>query len=259
MKTRLYILLALSVALVVLILTFPDFNRQARHVSTTTTAEIPERPLGGTIPTADITNRNLEYFYYVPPGGDASVGLPVLIVIPGLDGSGAPYVMGRWREFAQKNGFAVVSPTFRFNNDDWQKQRSYQFPAVWSGQAMLAILDSIGKKAPIDKNRLFLFGHSAGGQYVHRFALLFPERCKAVAAHAPGGVTLPVKTVPVKFLITVGQNDADRLEKARGFAAACRAHTISVDFKEYPGVGHELCDDAVQRSLDFFAKVKSQE
>ena len=217
-----------------------------------------EKASRGTVPTVDVTNRTLEYFYYIPSDSVGVLPKPVLIIVPGLDGSGKPFVLGRWRKFAQASGFAIVSPTFRYNEKDYKIGKSYQFPAVWSGQAMLDILDSVDKTHPLDKYSLYLFGHSAGAQFVHRFALLNPERCKAVAAHAPGGVTMPEKWVPVNFFITDGQNDAGRLERARNFTVSCKTLNISADLKEYPGVGHELCSDAIQKSFEFFIRVKSQ-
>jgi pimeloyl-ACP methyl ester carboxylesterase len=255
MKTRFFPVLPLATIGLVAILYFLwHHNNSAKETNDILAEEHGSR---GTVPTVDVTNRTLEYFYYVPPDSVGVPQKPVLILVPGLDGSGRSFVLGRWRKFAHENGFVIISPTFRFNSQDWQNRRSYQFPAVWSGQVMLDILDSVDRAHPIDKYSLYLFGHSAGAQYVHRFALLYPERCKAVAAHAPGGITYPEKWVPVKFFITVGQNDRERVEGARYFADSCKALNISVDYMEYPGVGHELCDEAVQKSLKFFARVKS--
>jgi poly(3-hydroxybutyrate) depolymerase len=254
MKTRLFIIVALAAVVMAAILYFPwPGNNPSTNASTAEAIA-----LRGTVPTVDITNRTLEYYYYIPPDSVGVPQMPVLILVPGLSGSGRLFVLGRWRKFARENGFAVVSPSFRFNTDDWQNQRSYQFPTIWSGQAMLDILDSVEKIAPIDKHSLYLFGFSAGAQYVHRFALLYPEHCKAVAAHAPGGITYPHKFVPVKFFVTVGQEDKDRIEGARHFADSCKSFDISVDYKEYPGVGHALCEDAINKSLDLFVTVKSQ-
>jgi pimeloyl-ACP methyl ester carboxylesterase len=253
MKTRLFLIIAPAAVAIAAILYFPwpGYNPSINEAA----AEIPLR---GTIPTVDVTNRTLEYYYYVPPDSIGVPQRPVLILVPGLSGSGRLFVLGRWRKFARENGFTIISPSFRFNSEDWQKQKSYQFPAIWSGQAMLDILDSVGKIHPIDKYSLYLFGHSAGAQYVHRFALLHPERCIAVAAHAPGGITYPDRFVPVKFLLTVGQDDKDRIEGTRHFADSCRTFNIAVDYKEYPGVGHALCDDAVFRSQELFVKEKNR-
>ncbi|HUI92511.1 MAG TPA: PHB depolymerase family esterase [Chitinivibrionales bacterium] len=259
-KTRLAAILVAGTLFVMILMIYPDSWWPVKQKSTGKIVEVREMPPGGTVPTSDSTNRDLEYFYFFPAIAGTPAKLPVLIVVGGLNAKGHHYVTGHWREFAKENGFAIVSPSFCFNEADWQRQRSYQFPAVWSGQAMNDILDSLAKKGPIDKNRLYLFGHSAGAQFVHRFALLYPERCRAVAAHAPGGVTLPEATAPVRFLIAVGLNDTpERVACARRFAKACGEHGIQIDLKEFPGIGHQLTGEAIQMSFDFFARVKKEE
>ena len=41
----------------------------------------------------------------------------------------------------------------------------------------------------IETEKFFLFGHSGGGQFVHRFLYLHPDRLKAVNIGAPGRPT----------------------------------------------------------------------
>lgn len=113
---------------------------------------------------------------------------------------------------------------------------------------------------PTNKNNeLYLFGHSAGAQVVHRFALWKPDICKAIAVHAPGGATLPEYWIPVKFLITVGKDDTvetKRRMRARLLAHRCKKLGISVTFEEYPGIKHSLTEDQIEQSLNFFVEIK---
>jgi len=176
------------------------------------------------VKTKDSTNRKLEFFYYIPKSYVPGKKLPVLICVPGLDGSGAPFVAGRWSKFADKNKFVIVSPSFRFNAQDWKEEKSYQYPQVWSGEALFKILAKLGRSVDIYEDQLYLFGHSAGAQVVHRFALWQPKSCKAVAAHAPGGVSFPAKWIPVKFLFTVGEKDKDRKQNVIEFAKRCKQY-----------------------------------
>lgn len=114
------------------------------------------------------------------------------------------------------------------------------------------------KKVKISKNEIYLFGISAGAQFAHRFALWAPDMCVAVAAHAAGGMSYPDRWIPVKFLITVGENDiAHRKEKAYYFVNKCKEFDIYVEFKEYPNIGHEFIDEQTQQSLDFFVRVRN--
>ncbi|KAK9234061.1 hypothetical protein V1525DRAFT_414306 [Lipomyces kononenkoae] len=55
---------------------------------------------------------------------------------------------------------------------------------------LLAILDEVSLRCPaIDTSKVLLTGFSGGGQFVHRFTYLHPERLLAVNVGAPGSVT----------------------------------------------------------------------
>jgi len=212
-----------------------------------------------TIHTAASSNERLEFFYYIPQQNQRNEKLPILVCVPGLNGSGAPYVKGEWAKFADENGFVIISPCFRFDQKDWKQKKSYQFPNVWSGDALLRMFDQIEKRVNISKNEVYLFGHSAGAQVAHRFALWKPYICKAVAFHAPGGVTCPKTWIPVNFFVTVGDNDSNRTKKAKQFTQRCKDLGISIVYQEYPGIGHRLTANQVQGSLDFFRKIMDLE
>lgn len=96
--------------------------------------------------TEDITNRELEYFYYIPASVATSKDYQILFCIPGLNGSGAVFMQKDWIKFANRNELVIIAPSFRFNWEDWEKKRSYQFPEVWSGNAMLRMVNEINIK-----------------------------------------------------------------------------------------------------------------
>lgn len=55
---------------------------------------------------------------------------------------------------------------------------------------LLAILDEVSTRWPaLDTSRIFLTGFSGGGQFVHRFMYLHPERLLGVSVGAPGSAT----------------------------------------------------------------------
>ncbi len=217
------------------------------------TGEISGR---GSIATEGRSNENVEYFWYIPARPLFDQDLPILVVVPGLNGSGSAYIQGPWRQFARENGFVIISPTFTHDDEDWQKEQSYQYAPTWAKEVMLQAIDELGEKVRLNKNNLFLFGVSAGAQYAHRFALWRPDICKAVAMHAPGTVMLPQKRIPVQFFISIGQMDSTRIDGVREFVKVAQDLGISVIYKEYPGMGHGLVEDQVQRSLAFFQSLK---
>jgi dienelactone hydrolase len=57
---------------------------------------------------------------------------------------------------------------------------------------LLALLDEVAIRWPaIDTSKIFLVGFSGGGQFVHRFMYLHPERVMAASIGAPGNTTAP--------------------------------------------------------------------
>ncbi len=237
----------------------PVQNPTQNPTPSSTSVETPSGETGrGVMLTADATNRELEYFYYIPTSVATSKKYQILLCVPGLNGSGAVFIQREWMEFANKNGLVIVSPSFRFNQKDWENKRSYQFPEVWSGNAIMKIVDEVNRKIGSKDRGLYLFGHSAGAQVAHRFALFKPERCVAVAAHAPGGCTHPSRYIPVRFLMTVGEDDHDRRWKTKEFSQRCQELGISIVYKEYPGVGHGLTREQLELSKGFFEEIISK-
>ncbi len=51
-----------------------------------------------------------------------------------------------WIDFANKNNFIILSPAFRFDQSDWEKRYSYQYPEVWSGEALLKMLEEKNRR-----------------------------------------------------------------------------------------------------------------
>ncbi|MCM8776302.1 MAG: ankyrin repeat domain-containing protein [Candidatus Omnitrophica bacterium] len=156
-----------------------------------------------------------------------------------------------------KNRFVLLSLGFKLDDEDFRKYESYQHPQVWSGTALLKILDRLSEDHPIDKTQLYLIGMSAGAQYVVRFALWRPPSCRAVAAHAAGAYDLPAGYVPVRFLITVGSRDKSyRLEGAQNFEYYCRLNKIPAKLEIIPNLGHAFTQRQGEMSRQFFAEVR---
>lgn len=212
----------------------------------------------GSIRTDNKANEVLEYYYYIPSRLSRRP-FHTLVCMHGLNGSGQPFVIGSWARFAEENEFIIVAPTFKFDQENWRTRTSYQFPSVWSGDALLEILEEVRRKVDISLSHLYFFGFSAGSQFSLRFALWKPGMCVAVAAHAPGGTIYPKKWIPVKFLLTVGQEDTketDRVWRAKKFYEKAKELNISITYKEILGVGHWLTQEQIQLSIDFFRDIK---
>ncbi|MEA1958357.1 MAG: hypothetical protein U9N44_01605, partial [Chloroflexota bacterium] len=208
------------------------------------------------IQTDNYANETLEYYYYIPSSViyDAAVSYPLLIAVPGLSGHGENFVSQSMRDFAAENGFAVVAPSFQFDERNWDSQQSYQYPWVWSGDALIDIVEQVELDNGITFSDWYLFGFSAGAQFSLRFCVWQPDLCAACAAHGSGGTVIPEEYVDVAFFVTVGNQDTSRIPKAQAFYNAARYLGIDVIYEEY-GVGHQLSYGQIDDSLEFFSGV----
>ena len=179
-------------------------------------------------------------------------------MVPGLSGKGEDFTTQPFKDFADKEGFILLSPSFMYDNlySEIDKGTSYQYPAVWSGKPLLQMIQKIRDKGYI-LSKLYLFGMSAGAQYCLRFTLWQPDQCLASATHANGGYPIiPTQKNSIKYFIAVGNQDEKyRQENAATFYNTAKQLGISASFKEYP-VAHVLSSEQVTDSLNFFKLVR---
>jgi pimeloyl-ACP methyl ester carboxylesterase len=89
-------------------------------------------------------------------------------------------------------GFAMLAPLFR----DSGAHRMYQqlvHPrrGTRSDLALLDAIDRLAQSSSLDVDRVHLFGYSGGAQFVHRLALLHPQRVASLGIGAAGWYTWP--------------------------------------------------------------------
>lgn len=156
--------------------------------------------------------REVDVFYYRPRG--LSERSPVLIVLPGAGRNAWDY-RDHWVDAAERFGVMVLSPHYpesrypRFWNYNLagmitdvvidQKARAmvdYRITTdrqQWLFDDMDRIFDEAVRATGLKTSRYDLFGHSAGGQFLHRFALFADEDTRAdrILASNSGWYTVP--------------------------------------------------------------------
>ena len=148
---------------------------------------------------APYADKPIDVHYFIPSDGDAAL-MPILFVMQGAD-RGWTYLMKTWKQDAQKYRFIVVIPVF---TKELFPVEEYQEMGVYSGEGTLnapertaAILidkmferfrDEIGGR----QEHYSFYGHSAGGQFIHRALLLHdsPYVERSVVG-SPGWYTFP--------------------------------------------------------------------
>ena len=149
-----------------------------------------------------LRDKPITLFYYIPTRGNIKK-MKVLFSMHGAERSGL-IQRGVWHNLAEEYGFIILAPQFTHANG--YKENDYQFGGVsedpktfilkpretWTYQIIEPLFDYFKECTGNTVKTYDMFGHSAGGQFVHRFLLMTPEARvgKAVAAN-PGNYTYP--------------------------------------------------------------------
>ncbi|MCE7057985.1 hypothetical protein LZF95_25090 [Algoriphagus sp. AGSA1] len=102
-----------------------------------------------------------------------------------------------WQDLAKENNLLIIAPEFenslaKYTTNDYQDGNLFTFFGSknskdnWAFKVIENIFDHIKTTNSITNKRYDIFGHSAGGQFVHRMVLLYPEARieTAIAANA---------------------------------------------------------------------------
>jgi poly(3-hydroxybutyrate) depolymerase len=146
-------------------------------------------------------------WYYLPEAARADS--PILIVMHGVNRDADRY-RDEWIGHAKTHGFILIAPEFSRKSFPGEEgynlggmvdaQGRTQPSAQWTFSFIEPIFDAVKAATENRSARYFLYGHSAGAQFVHRFMCFMPDArvAKAVAANA-GWWTLPDPTVDFPY------------------------------------------------------------
>ena len=151
-------------------------------------------------------DRPITVYTYRPAGWNQSG--PVLFVMPGA-GRDAKPSRDTWIPLAEKYSCLVVAPEFSlryYPTDFWYNlgntydETNWVPKENWTYTAIEHLFDKIRERSSTTRSTYLLFGHSAGGQFVHRMATLLPDArySRAVAAN-PGVYLLPVYSLDYPY------------------------------------------------------------
>mgnify|MGYP000017527116 CR=1 FL=1 len=130
--------------------------------------------------TFDFYGRHQPYGLYIPSTYDAVTPLPAALVLHGIGGSHATYNSqpGFLRDMGEGNGKAGQPPLLMVT----PLGRGSSFYADWGEADVLAVVDDVLSRFPVDQERLYLTGYSMGGYGVYRLSALYPDRFAAAAS-----------------------------------------------------------------------------
>jgi len=143
-----------------------------------------------------LADKPITLFYYIPTTGNIK-SMPVLIAFHGAERYGLNPITC-WKEFAERDGFVVLSPEFDRALYD---ENQYQFGNVfetsrmeklnpeekWVYSAIEPMFEFFKSQTGNRSKSYSIQGHSAGGQFVHRYLIAKPDAKVDVAVASNAG------------------------------------------------------------------------
>jgi len=133
---------------------------------------------------------------------------PIVFVMHGMGRNGSDY-RDQWIEHAEKHNFLLIAPEFSaalYPEDAYNCGNMFDGkgrpvnPSQWTFTAIEHLFDHVKKLTGNTSPRYCIYGHSAGGQFVHRLVLFLPQARyqKAIAAN-PGWYTMPISKIDFPY------------------------------------------------------------
>lgn len=164
-------------------------------------------------------------WYYRPEGTPATA--PIVFVMHGVKRNADQYLR-EWVDSAKDNGFVVVVP--EFTAKAFPRANGYNFGGAftedgkevprtqWSYSAIEPIFDAIRQVEKLSEPKYWLFGHSAGAQFVHRFTMLGLGKRMHAAISANAGSYM-VATREVRWPFGVAGAPGGEFDFGRAFSS----------------------------------------
>jgi pimeloyl-ACP methyl ester carboxylesterase len=148
--------------------------------------------VGATAFFAAAVDQRFSYTLYVPrsaSGRSAQVAVLVHDTMRTVENYRAAFT-----EWAERTATVLLLPLFPAGVGSPFDLHGYKYleaHGVRYDLVLIGMLDEAAAHFGLDVRRFLLYGFSGGAQFAHRFAMLYPERIRAVSVAAPGGVTIP--------------------------------------------------------------------
>ena len=154
-----------------------------------------------------------QHSLYLPSKAAARQPLQVIVALHGMGWDGSSFAAPLVAQ-AERNGWMLVAPTFRYG--DWRDPEQVRRDDAAFLPQLKTLIDTLpGRTGLQTRSRVLLYGFSRGGQLAHRFAIFYPRSVLGVASFSCGTFTLPytnampqAQNLPVSF--PYGASDVDR-------------------------------------------------
>lgn len=157
--------------------------------------------------TTDGFNDTIQVFYHIPADFDRA-GMPVVMGFHGNDRD-CSYWVNTWKEYADRDGFMFFIPWFTHKDFPTRRYQElgvrnengdFTVPKERTSALVDSIINYVIKASGTGHDKVTVYGHSAGGQFVHRYMLVndSPFVGKAIIGN-PGWFTFPTCNEPYSY------------------------------------------------------------
>ncbi len=200
--------------------------------------------------TIDVEGQKREYLLHIPRGWKKSdkTPAPLVVMLHGRtsDGKAAASSYYGWTALADKEGFVAVFPTALGKPTSWQ-------PAVGGAATvdtrfLSELIDAVVKELALNKDRVFMTGHSSGGFMSYSFAVMHPDKVAAIAPVAGLLLGDGKPELPVSVLSFHGMaDDVVAYDAEHGKAATYRGMPSAME-SAAAFAKHNACADKPKRT-----------
>jgi len=215
----------------------------------------------------------MEYQMYVPTTYDGSTAYPLMVLLHGLGSN--PGGVIRYQgltELAEERGYIVAAP-MGYNSRGWYGSRGTgrasnrgddgNDPANLGDLSELDVMNVLAMTLEgynIDRDRIYLAGHSMGGGGTWHLGIKYPDIWAGLGPVAPAIYTSPDALSAITHIpVIIIQGDEDRLvnvDIARRWVAQMQELGMTHQYVEIPGGDHSRIiardPDNVKAIFDFF-------
>ena len=134
---------------------------------------------------------------YVPKSVSEDAPAPLLVLVH--DVLRNDYFRPGYRDYAERTGTVLLTPLFPLGAaepGDLHGFKELHAHGLRYDLLLLDMIDEAGSMWNLQTDRFAIHGYSAGGQCVHRFLMVHPDRLSAASIGAPGSITLPDDSRP---------------------------------------------------------------
>ncbi len=138
---------------------------------------------------------------FLPPSLDSST--PLLISVHGISRNADEH-LACFAPFAAAHGVAVMAPVFPPAVFPDYQRLGRPGKGLRADLTLRVMLDRLCREVGLASRQVYLFGHSGGAQFVHRYVMAYPRDVACYVASAAGWYTLPDCSLPYPLGIGAG-------------------------------------------------------